>query len=382
MNTPAVKLQALSNLGEIWYVAKKIGLEFCLLDGTLLGAYRDKDFCVGDESDIDIGILDKDYDKTTEFIEELKYYGFQNHKVFIIEDKLEGFGITKGENHIDVIRINKHPNRDECYNFGRAQMGDSSIHIGCVYSSKHFDYFDTIRFYGMDFNIPNNVESFLTNQYGDWKTKVHRDEYDWFSCPNLDYDYDMINDDFKISSIKVTAVLVKYQRPDELDAICDHLGTFDFIDEILIRDNTKENLMGYGRYVTAKEAKNNTIYVQDDDCIIDVKKLYDKYEGTKLVNGMKPSGIKAYSGRDSMVGWGTFFEKSWIKVLDRYIDKYGKDDVLIREADRIFTYLLPRETIEMDVKDFPSATSKDALFRQPDHWDYKDKALERLRKIL
>jgi len=182
--------------------------------------------------------------------------------------------------------------------------------------------------------------------------------------------------------MKVSAVLLKYHRPKELDAICDHLKQYDFIDEVLIRDNTEENLMGYGRYLTAKKARNETIYVQDDDCIIDVQKLYDIYDGTKLINGMKLSGIDAYSGRDSMVGWGTFFDKSWIKLLDKYINKFGVDDVLIREADRIFTSLLPRTTIVMNVKDFPSALSKDALFRHPEHWDYKDKALKRLREIL
>ena len=177
--------------------------------------------------------------------------------------------------------------------------------------------------------------------------------------------------------MKVSAVLLKYHRPKEIEKIIKHLKTYDFIDEILICDNSKKNLMGYGRYVTAKKAKNDTIYVQDDDCIIDVEKLYKHYDGTKLVNGMKPSHLGMYGGRDSMVGWGTFFDKSWIDVLDKYIDKYGKDDVLIREADRIFTSLIPRETIIMDVRDFPSATSKEALYKQSNHWDFKEKAINR-----
>ena len=104
--------------------------------------------------------------------------------------------------------------------------------------------------------------------------------------------------------MKVSAVLLKYKRLDELDAIIEHLKTYDFIDEILIRDNTKENLMGYGRYVTAESANNDTIYVQDDDCIIDLNPLYENYDGTKIVNGMKDTHIGMYSGKDSMVGWG------------------------------------------------------------------------------
>jgi hypothetical protein len=181
--------------------------------------------------------------------------------------------------------------------------------------------------------------------------------------------------------MKVSAVLLRYKRPDELDAICDHLEKYDFIDEILIHDNTKENIMCYGRYVTALKARNDTIYVQDDDCIIDVEALYDRYDGTKLVNGMKPSHVKAYKGIDSLVGWGAFFDKSWIKVLDKYIDKYGKDDVLLRESDRIFTSLLPRETIAIDVKDFPSAQSEDALYKQEGHLDYRKEAIKRVIEL-
>ena len=188
----ALKLQAINNIGDLWLTAKKIGLEFCLLDGTLLGAYRDKDFCKGDEDDIDIGVLDKDYDRTDELVRELENIGFKKYKEFIVKDKLEGFGIMKGGNHIDVIRINKHPKRDECYNFGREWKGKDIINMACVYPSSHLSHYDTLRFYGLDFNIPNDVESFLTNQYGDWNTKVGRSEYDWYKSPNLDYGYDML----------------------------------------------------------------------------------------------------------------------------------------------------------------------------------------------
>jgi len=182
--------------------------------------------------------------------------------------------------------------------------------------------------------------------------------------------------------MKVSAVLIKYQRPKELKKIIKHLKGYDFIDEILIHDNTKTNIMCYGRYITANKARNETIYVQDDDCIIDVQKLYDKYNKTKLVNGMKKEAAFIYSGVDSLVGWGTFFEKSWIKVLDKYINRFGEDHILIRESDRIFTGLLERETIVIDVEDFPSASAKYAMYKQPLHYDYKLKALERLREIL
>ncbi len=176
----------------------------------------------------------------------------------------------------------------------------------------------------------------------------------------------------------VTAILLKYHRPDEIEVIKKRLESYDFIDEILVHDNTKTNIMCYGRYVTAVKAKNSTIYVQDDDCIVDVQKLYDHYDKTKMVNGMKEEALSAYMGKDSLVGWGAFFEKGWIEVFDKYISKYGEDDVLIRESDRIFTSYIPRETYVIDVQDFPSAWSDDALWNQPEHLNFKQKALDRV----
>lgn len=183
---------------------------------------------------------------------------------------------------------------------------------------------------------------------------------------------------------KVTAVLLRWKRHQELEKIEAHLQTFPFIDEIIIWDNTRgQNDINYGRYLGAMEAKNETIYTQDDDCIIEnVEELYNAYvanEGKRLVNGMKKERMHFYRGRDSMMGWGGFFERSWIACLQVYVDKYGKDAVFYRETDRIFTSLLrvPRLTMIADVKDFPSAMAGYSLSLQRDHETMKAMALHR-----
>lgn len=183
----------------------------------------------------------------------------------------------------------------------------------------------------------------------------------------------------------VSAILVNYKRPEEMKAVVADLSRYWFIDEILIHDNSAgRNVMCYGRYLSLPRAKNEAIYVQDDDCIIEnLAELYGVFDGTKLVNGMKPERAGAYQGRDSMMGWGAFFMRSWASVLGRYIDKYGEDEVLIRESDRIFTTLLevPRMTLPAYVRDFPSAMAPFALSLQPEHEQMKRIALERAREL-
>lgn len=189
-------------------------------------------------------------------------------------------------------------------------------------------------------------------------------------------------------SRKVTAVLLRWKRHKELDKIMAHLEGFPFIDEIRVWDNTRgENVINYGRYLAAMDARNETIYTQDDDCIIEnVEELfsaYDAHGGKVLVNGMKRERMAFYRGQDSMMGWGGFFERSWIACLEHYVNKYGFDHVFYRETDRIFTSLVrvKRQTMVADVKDFPSAMAGHSLSLQSDHETMKALAIYRAKLI-
>jgi hypothetical protein len=182
----------------------------------------------------------------------------------------------------------------------------------------------------------------------------------------------------------VTAVLIKHNRIEELELIIQNLKQYPFIKEILIRDNTVDNKITYGRYLEARKASNDIIYFQDDDCIVNnIEKLYRLFDGTKLVNGVKEARIKFYSGKNTLVGWGTFIKKEWLNVFDEYLKLYKEDRLLYREADRIFTSLIkvPRFTIEADVTDFPCAMSSTALSLQGEHFQTMDKALERVKEV-
>ncbi len=191
---------------------------------------------------------------------------------------------------------------------------------------------------------------------------------------------------------KVSAVLVKWKRTNELEQIVDHLRGIGFIDEIIVWDNTAENRVCYSRYLAAiTKARNDTIYVQDDDCIVEnIPEIYSTFDGGHLSNGIKPERVIEYANQRgqepyiTLVGWGAFFKKDWVSCLDRYLEKYGEDDVLHREADRIFTYLLARHhnTIEARIRDLPSASGEMALYLEHDHKKRINETKRRLETLI
>ena len=177
----------------------------------------------------------------------------------------------------------------------------------------------------------------------------------------------------------VTAVLIKYKRLKELDKIIQHLETIDQIQDIIVWDNTVVNMKCLGRYLGALQAKTDIIYFQDDDCIIkNAEEIISQFDGTQIISGMRDTAIERYKDKsDTLMGWGSVINKSWIGSLNRYIDRYGIDDVLLREPDRIFTSMRPYKVVHSEIQDFPSCRSREALYMQKDHEAYADKARKR-----
>ncbi|GAI09686.1 unnamed protein product, partial [marine sediment metagenome] len=80
---------------------------------------------------------------------------------------------------------------------------------------------------------------------------------------------------------KVSAVLLSWERPEELRDIEAYLNKINFIDEIIIWKNIpRDNKMIYGRYLATKRAKNDVIYTQDDDHIVEnIAEIYATFDG-------------------------------------------------------------------------------------------------------
>lgn len=171
---------------------------------------------------------------------------------------------------------------------------------------------------------------------------------------------------------KITAVLITTEL-EYPKIVLDRLVGFD---EIIIKTQCP-NI--YTRYLEAAKAKNDIIYVQDDDCFVNHQEIFKHYDG-RLTNSMTPHHTNSYAGSGmTLVGWGCYFPKKMLDVFQRYVDKYGEDFHLMREADRIFTYLnQPHNSLIMPHEDL-NQTAR--MSHDPEHYNYMRQALEKLRLL-
>ncbi len=94
---------------------------------------------------------------------------------------------------------------------------------------------------------------------------------------------------------KVSACLLAYERPDNIRIIVKQLLEYEFVDEITIWNNnskrsyqfeskkvklvnSSKNRICYGRFLCAKMASSEILYVQDDDVIVNnIEQLFREF---------------------------------------------------------------------------------------------------------
>jgi len=174
----------------------------------------------------------------------------------------------------------------------------------------------------------------------------------------------------------VTAVLIT-REVEYPEIVLERLTCTDFFKDIII---VTECPSVYHRYLAAAKAKNDIIYVQDDDCLVNYQVLFQKYNGW-ITNAMTLPFVEKYKDTGcTLVGWGCYFPKSMLSVFDRYIAKYGIDKHLLREADRIFTYLnQPFNTVIQPHEDLNQ--TPDRMGYQEDHYTSMNEALEKCKNL-
>ncbi len=184
----------------------------------------------------------------------------------------------------------------------------------------------------------------------------------------------------KIDLTKVSCCL-NTKEPIYLKVILDHISQFPF-GEILILTHSDSP---YRKYELFDKAKYDLIYYQDDDAICPIKELVEQSDPEMINVAMKPHHFEAYSNRRMSMGfgWGSIFNKSVLKALDKYREMYGEDDLFKRDTEKILTELVfPQNRLVLPIEDLPSAMAPDRLWRQSNHWDNMRIIEERCRVLV
>lgn len=170
--------QAVKNLLDFDKLMKKYQINYFLMDGTLLGLYRDGDLIAGDYDDIDVGMTESDWKKISQNTKIFKEEGFQMFKSFVLNQNQEGMSIKRWANHIDIFLVHKNKEKGEAFNLGRncCRLG-SREYMAYVYPLECFEKFNSLQFEGIEFVIPSETDKFLSARYNeDWKKPHLRTE--------------------------------------------------------------------------------------------------------------------------------------------------------------------------------------------------------------
>lgn len=176
------------------------------------------------------------------------------------------------------------------------------------------------------------------------------------------------------------------KRTEELKTITSHLNGLGFEDVLVI---TEDGNRLYNRRFGACRAKHEWIYTQDDDVIVEnALELLKEAEKDKIVANTQPEHTEFYAkeenggGRICLIGWGGIFHKDLLDDVDKYLAKFPKDELFLREFDRVFTYIHDKKLIQGKLKHFDSATDEgQAMYMEKRHWDDLKAIINNLKQL-
>ena len=161
----------------------------------------------------------------------------------------------------------------------------------------------------------------------------------------------------------VSAILITKEK-NYPERVLKHVESFGF-GEILIYTECDGI---YWRYLHVPLFKD--VYVQDDDCIPHIDKIFEEYDGEVLTCGMTPHHNAFYAdSKICLIGHGAFFPRKLIAVIEKYKQIFGMDNDYFIETDRIFTFFnFPQKRLSLSVIHLPSSYNNDRLSMRKDHF--------------
>lgn len=144
-----------------------------MLDGgTLLGAWRDNDFCEDDWDDIDLTTFIDQWDKKDAIISLAEKAGFSlYHSWDIVDDNTPQLAFKKDGCKIDLMFKKQRGDKFYWCVYGRNRRVYKEVFAG-YYLER-----EKIKFQGLKFERPEEIDGYLRARYGNWKTPVHRKDY-------------------------------------------------------------------------------------------------------------------------------------------------------------------------------------------------------------
>lgn len=167
---------------------------------------------------------------------------------------------------------------------------------------------------------------------------------------------------------EITAVIVTRGDRDIRQVV----QSLDAFNEVIAFDNSKlaKDMMVFGRFLAARGARNEHVYWQDDDCLVDSAALVAQYQPDEILVNMPANRRQEYAGTGiQLLGWGTVAPRASVEVFEQYFKTHLADELFLRECDRVYSYM-SRDKIrltEVWMEHLSYAHGTDRMGREPRH---------------
>ena len=218
-----------------------------------------------------------------------------------------------------------------------------------------------------------------------------------------------------MSTPKVSGVVLSYGRTENIPRIVAGMLEQPWMDDVVVWHNSgcsltpvtehsirmtvvqsNTNVFTWGRFLACYHCNHHTIATVDDDNLPrNWQAIYDGYQANPevITASIRTPGHMKMDAKlrwgtchEVLLGWGSMFCRHWISAaFSKYIQRYGKDEVFFRKADRLFSMLLNRHhnVIPADFEELPGALdSRVALGTRRDHQKLTMEARHRAFEIL
>lgn len=172
MSTPE---QAFTNLVEVKEILDGLEVPFWIDGGTLLGAYRDGDFCADDHNDVDLSVWADHKHRIPEIVTLAEAAGFRLYHHWTGDARAPGMApeiaLTRNGLKIDLFFFERRGENTWHLIYNR-EIGTAVVTPAVLLAG-----FEPIVLRGVTFQRPADIDGYLTHRYGDWRTPRHRSTY-------------------------------------------------------------------------------------------------------------------------------------------------------------------------------------------------------------